>query len=69
MTSNQNALRFAGSILIKATALNGLAVDSVALAGQVRAIDRNRIESRTHGNLGSSDQQAVDVQLRLILGL
>ena len=69
LTSNQGSLRFAGSILIKATAENGLDTDSVALSAQIRVIDRRRIQPNRMGKLGEDDLKVLEVQLRMLLSL
>jgi mRNA interferase MazF len=68
LTSNPSAIRFPGSVLLKATPSNGLTVDSVALIAQVRAIDRGRIKAAI-GKLSSDDIAVLENNLRLILGL
>jgi mRNA interferase MazF len=44
LSSARAALSFAGTTLIRATAQRGLRLDSVALAFQLRAIDRSRVK-------------------------
>ena len=67
-TSKQQAIRFAGSVLVHKSASNGLSVDSVALAAQIRAIDKKRIR-RVDGKLSESELQAIESKVREILGL
>ncbi|MEX0712214.1 MAG: type II toxin-antitoxin system PemK/MazF family toxin [Pirellulales bacterium] len=68
LTSNQQALRFLGSVSIAATPGNGLHVDSVALAAQVRAVDKRRIV-RVLGKLAQADLAQLEAKLKFILGL
>jgi mRNA interferase MazF len=46
LSSSLAAQRFPGTVLLPATAENGLATDSVLLVFQVRALDRRRLQSR-----------------------
>jgi mRNA interferase MazF len=46
LTTAREAMRFAGTVLIRPTADNGLAQVSVALVFQLRAIDRRRVQER-----------------------
>jgi mRNA interferase MazF len=45
LTSSTAATRYPGTVLIPATAANGLSSDSVLLVFQLRALDRNRFGS------------------------
>jgi mRNA interferase MazF len=67
-TSNQQAARFVGSVMIAKSDANGLSLDSVALVGQIRAIDKRRIR-RTDGKLSGADLQAIEQMARELLGL
>lgn len=67
-TSQQKSMRFFGSVLIKATAENGLDVDSVALVHQLRVIDKRRV-LRVDGRLSAADLSALESKVREILGL
>jgi mRNA interferase MazF len=49
LTTARAAIRFAGTVLIRPTAENGLRQASVALVFQLRAIDRRRIQERIGG--------------------
>ncbi|MHB0981344.1 MAG: type II toxin-antitoxin system PemK/MazF family toxin [Thermoleophilia bacterium] len=68
MTTNMDAIRFSGSLLVTPDSVNGLTSPSVLLLTQLRAIDCTLIV-RTLGRLGRSDMGALDEQLGLILGL
>jgi mRNA interferase MazF len=46
LTTARGAMRFAGTVLIRPTAENGLPQVSVALMFQLRAIDRRRVQER-----------------------
>lgn len=63
LTSNQNAKRFPGTFLVRPTPTNGLGTDSVILAFQARAVDRNRID-RLMGKLDPGDQERLDALLK-----
>ncbi len=67
LSSARAALRFAGTTLIRATSQSGLRVDSVALAFQLRAVDRHRIRSRV-GELSSADKQAIFDEVDKLMG-
>jgi mRNA interferase MazF len=67
-TSKQHALRFTGSVLICQSPTNGLAVDSVALVSQIRAIDKKRIR-RVDGTLSAGDLSSIEKSVRELLGL
>jgi mRNA interferase MazF len=67
-TSNRQALRFSGSVLVSQTATNGLSVDSVALVSQVRAIDKKRVR-RVDGKLAAADMVNIEKGIRELLGL
>ena len=53
LTTQLNAVRFPGTVLIEATAQNGLKQNSVALTFQMMAIDRTFVE-RPLGEIASS---------------
>ena len=63
LSSAKNALRFAGTTLVRANKASGLRVDSVALVFQCRAIDRSRLRERigsvAHDELANSSASAV----------
>jgi len=67
LTSNQSALKFAGSFLVNSTPENGLTSDSVVLTAQLRAIDRRRIEGSVVGRLSVTDRLHLDDQVKLLL--
>lgn len=62
VTSNLAALRFAFSVRIEPTAANGLAVPSVAMVFQMRAIDKARV-IRKIGQVSDEDMARVDTQI------
>lgn len=66
ITSNLNATRFAGTLLIRANRNNGLDRDSVLLAFQARAIDRHRV-NRLIGKLDNPDQISLNSLLQSLL--
>jgi len=66
-TTARGAMRFPGTVLIPPTAENGLRHTSVALAFQLRAIDRRRILERL-GNLGSTKTRDVFEELDRLTG-
>jgi mRNA-degrading endonuclease toxin of MazEF toxin-antitoxin module len=55
LTSQADALRFPGTVLIERGAANGLGRDSVALAFQVTVIDQNRLA----GKLGTLADETI----------
>lgn len=67
-TSSKNSLRLFGSVNVSATPSNGLAVDSVALVHQLRAIDKHRIR-RVDGRVSDTDLMNIESKVREILGL
>ena len=67
-TSNKKSLNFFGSVLVAATALNGLDCDSIALIQQLRTIDKNRIR-RTVGKLSADDLSKIEAVVRELLRL
>lgn len=68
LTSNLRANRFPGTFEVEASARNELQVRSVALAFQLRAIDRNRVGERL-GSLDPEDLRALESHLRSLLSL
>ncbi len=56
LTSQQDALRFPGSVLVEANKENGLRHDSVALVFQLTAVDKRYIADR----LGQASGQVID---------
>ena len=68
MTSNVNATRFAGSILISPSPSNGLSVPSIALTQQLRAVDKARID-RTLGAVSGDVMKTLDDSIRQLLKL
>jgi mRNA interferase MazF len=62
VTSSLGALRFAFTVKIEPSKLNGLALPSVAMVFQMRAIDRKRI-IRKIGDLESKYLEQVDAEI------
>jgi len=58
LTTQQDALRFPGTVLIEADEENQLPHTSVALVFQLTALDQRFIESRL-GHISNSDLQAI----------
>ena len=67
LSSVRAALRFAGTALIRATPQSGLRIDSVALAFQLRAVDRHRVGSRV-GEISTAEKQAMFEELDKLTG-
>jgi mRNA interferase MazF len=67
LSSAMAALRFSGTTHIKATATSGLRTDSVALAFQIRAIDRSRIKEQI-GTVPPAELSEMREELRKLLG-
>ena len=67
LSSARAALRFAGTTLIRATPQSGLRTDSVALAFQLRAVDRHRVGGRV-GEISNSEKQALFEELDRLTG-
>ncbi len=67
LSSARAALRFAGTTLIRATPQSGLRVDSVALAFQLRAIDRDRVGSRV-GEVTTAEKLAIFEEVDKLIG-
>lgn len=65
-TSNIQALRFPHTIEVEPSRENGLAVRSVALVFQIRAIDKKRLKSRI-GRLETSMVGRMDKMLKDLL--
>ena len=68
LTSQLSATRFENTLIISPTGENGLKVKSVALVHQLRAIDRQRINS-TIGKLSSEDLTSLVDKLKAHLAL
>ena len=68
LTSNRLAERLDGSLLVRPTDTNGLAVISVALTQQIRAIDKSRVED-VIGKLSSEVMTDIDAALKRLLSL
>lgn len=62
VTSNHETLRFAFSVPVEPTRLNGLTLPSVVMVFQMRAIDKRRIV-RQLGTLSAEDMKRVDVEI------
>jgi mRNA-degrading endonuclease toxin of MazEF toxin-antitoxin module len=56
LTSQQDALRFPGTVLVEITKENGLRNDSVALVFQLTAVDKRHVTNR----LGKASEQVMD---------
>jgi mRNA interferase MazF len=67
-TSNLKAGRFSHTILVQPSKENGLAVPSVLLVFQLRAVDKSRI-ARKIGRLESKWIKIVNKEIRNLLGL
>ncbi len=67
LSSSTAALRFAGSVKIKATFDSGLRTDSVALVFQCRAIDRSRIRGGM-GIVSNDELNAIMDELKKLTG-
>jgi mRNA interferase MazF len=66
VTSQLAALRFPGTVQLDPTEENGLSVPSVAMAFQLRALDRKRFVERT-GTLATEDlSRVIDEIIRLL---
>ncbi|MBU6239428.1 MAG: type II toxin-antitoxin system PemK/MazF family toxin [Planctomycetes bacterium] len=61
------ALRFPGTSQVKATTMSGLRADSVALAFQIRAIDRHRIKEHI-GIVSPAELVEIREELRKLFG-
>lgn len=67
LSSAMAALRFPGTTQVKATAMSGLRTDSIALAFQIRAIDRSRIKEHI-GAVSSAELADIREELQKLLG-
>ena len=67
LTSQLDKARLPTHVALRAGE-NGLAKDSVALAEQLRTLDKSRLGDKI-GSLGSADMQRVDRALRISLNL
>jgi mRNA interferase MazF len=67
LSSARAALRFAGTAVIQATPQSGLRVDSVALAFQLRAVDRLRVGNRL-GEVARNEKQAIFEEVDKLMG-
>lgn len=65
-TSNFRALRFPYTIRIEQTPLNGLEIMSIALVGQLRAIDKKRL-SKQIGIIEESVLEEINQMLKDLL--
>ncbi len=68
LTSRLTAQGFPGTLLIKRNQQNGLATDSVALAFQLRAIDKRRL-TRKIGHIGPHVLEQLREQIKFLLQL
>lgn len=67
LTSNLSASRFPGAVLIDPEPGNGLSTRSVAMAFQLRAVDRIRFRARL-GNVSAAIISVVFAELDRLLG-
>lgn len=67
LSSAMGALRFPGTTQIKATAFTGLRNDSVALAFQIRAVDRSRIKQHI-GAVSLTELEQIQGELQKLFG-
>jgi mRNA interferase MazF len=67
LTTPRGTMRFAGTLLIRATAENGLSQVSVALVFQLRTIDRRRVQERI-GNMGETVLHEMLAELDKLIG-
>lgn len=67
-TSKLSAERFPHTIFVEPSPENGLALPSVLLVLQLRAIDRSRID-KTIGRLEAGLMERVNAEMRRMLGL
>jgi mRNA interferase MazF len=67
LSSAMAALRFPGTTQVKATEMSGLRTDSVALAFQIRAIDRSRIKEQI-GTVTPAELAEIQEELGKLLG-
>ena len=68
LTSNLKAQRFPHTILVQPSSENGLAVPSLILVFQLRAIDKLRVTKKM-GHLEASLMVQVDTEMKKLLGL
>lgn len=68
LTSNTAAARKPYSILLHPSGTNGLRLPSRALVHQMRAVDKDRIES-TLGVLSATELEEIENAVRALLGL
>lgn len=66
-TSNLQSLRFPFTVEVKPSSLNGLSTTSVALAFQMRAVDKKRIKKRI-GVLEERVMKELDGMIQKLLG-
>jgi len=67
LSTSRRSMRFAGTVLIKATKMSGLRIDSVALVFQLRTIDRNRIRNKL-GAISSNELHQIFLELDKLMG-
>lgn len=68
LTNAENLKRFYPNDVLVPTGESGLAVDSVALTGQVRAISKTRL-LRRRGSVPADTMRGIDRALRITLDL
>ncbi len=66
ITSNLNALRFAFTVKIEPSEVNGLNQTSIVMIFQMRAIDKSRIIKKI-GKLSDEELAQVDAEIRKML--
>ena len=69
LTSNLTAIRFAGTVRINRSQSNSLNSDSIALTGQIRAIDKHRVRREIIGTIDAGDLAAIELAVRKLLCL
>ena len=67
LTTARGTMRFAGTVLIRPMAENGLSQVSVALVFQLRAIDRRRVQERI-GSIGETVLREILSELDRLTG-
>ncbi len=68
LTSQQTALRFPGTVLVLPSPTNGLALPSVAMVFQTRALDRIRFRRKV-GDIEPAHRQEITDELQRLVGL
>ena len=68
ITSNISRVPFPVEVVVQPTKTNGLAVESTIKLGQIRSVDRGRLQKRL-GLLDSAAMHQVDEAIKISLGL